>query len=207
MVSLAVLTDANPDWRPHRYEARAFGCGVTFEFLTTKLLDRRPQWAKLEGDPNPFAVVVMAHLKAQETVGDADARYRAKWSLTRGLYRRGYNRADVLELYRFIDWVLALPEELEQQLWNEIRIFEKEERMPYLSYAERIGYRKGAQEGEQRGEQREGRRVLEKLLRRRFARLPDWVEERLTSADAATLEDWAERVLDAESLEQVFADS
>ncbi len=100
-----------------------------------------------------------------------------------------------------------MPEELEQKLWEEIKTFEKEERMPYMSYAERVGYKRGEETGYKRGEESEGRRMLEKQLRRRFGSMPEWVEERLASAEPATLEDWAERVLDATSLEQVFADS
>ncbi|CDH44692.1 hypothetical protein BN874_1840005 [Candidatus Contendobacter odensis Run_B_J11] len=36
-------------------------------------------------------------------------------TLARSLYRRGYPRQEILELFRFIDWVLALPEFLEDQ--------------------------------------------------------------------------------------------
>ncbi len=65
---------------------------------------------------NPFAVVTQAHLRAQETAGAEENRYQAKLGLIRSLYRRGYARQDILELFRFIDWVLALPEGLEDQL-------------------------------------------------------------------------------------------
>lgn len=85
--------------------------------------------------------------------------------------------------------------------------------MPYMSYIERVGYEKGQRagertgekRGEKRGEQRGEQRVLERQLRRRFGSLPGWVEQRLAAADSATLEDWAEKVLDAESLEQIFS--
>jgi hypothetical protein len=35
--------------------------------------------------------------------------------------------------------------------------------------------------------------------------LPDWVAEKLAQADQTSLETWAERVLDAGTLEEVFA--
>lgn len=39
-------------------------------------------------------------------------RYRAKLGLIRSFYRRGYQRMEIFELFRFINWVLALPEEV-----------------------------------------------------------------------------------------------
>jgi hypothetical protein len=41
------------------------------------------------------------------------------------LYRRGYDKQDILELFRFIDWLLELPEGLEEQLWNELGLFRR----------------------------------------------------------------------------------
>ena len=43
-------------------------------------------------DSHPFAVVTLAHPKAQETVGSTAARYQAKLELIRSLYQRGYQR-------------------------------------------------------------------------------------------------------------------
>jgi len=59
-------------------------------FPTVKLLDYRARWAELEASQNPFATVVMAHLKAQETQADSEARKAAKWQLLRRLYEQGY---------------------------------------------------------------------------------------------------------------------
>jgi predicted transposase/invertase (TIGR01784 family) len=46
--------------------------------------------------------------------------------------------------------------------------------------------------------------VLRRLLIRRFGPLPDWTEERLAHADITQLEAWADRMLDADTLEAVF---
>ncbi|EXI76363.1 MAG: hypothetical protein AW07_00308 [Candidatus Accumulibacter sp. SK-11] len=45
---------------------------------------------------------------------------------------------------------------------------------------------------------------MKRLLVRRFGTLPDAVLVRLTSATVDQLEEWAIRVLDAESLDAVF---
>ena len=59
------------------------------------------------------------------------------------------------------------------------------------------------QEGIERGE----RTVLERQLRRRFGRLPAGVVDRLHRASAGDLETWADNVLDAETLDEVFRPS
>ncbi|MCP4696019.1 MAG: DUF4351 domain-containing protein, partial [Gammaproteobacteria bacterium] len=70
----------------------------------------------------------------------------------------------------------------------------------------RRGMRRGMQRGEQRGMQRGEQLLLRRLLIRRFGPLPSWVEQRLETADCAQLEDWGERLLDADSLETFFGE-
>ena len=105
----------------------------------------------MEESNNPFATVVMAHLKAQETRQDEEERKRWKLYLIRRLYERGYGRKDVVQLFRFIDWVLQLPEEVEEMVWQKAREYEAEQHRPYITSVERIGYRQGKQEGIQQG--------------------------------------------------------
>jgi hypothetical protein len=104
VVSLAVLADDKPDWRPDGFGYQRWGCKVGIRFPAVKLLDYRDRWAELERSANPFAVVIQAHLKTQETRHAAEARYGAKLALVKSLYRRGWNRSDILELFRCIDW-------------------------------------------------------------------------------------------------------
>ena len=116
---------------------------------------------------NPFAVVVQAHLQAQATAGDPARRYQSKLQLVRSLYRRGWTRQDILELFRVIDWLLQLPATLENQLWTEIQDHEEATQMRYVTSVERIGIRKGMAKGLQQGMESE-RRMLLRMVRRRF---------------------------------------
>lgn len=59
-------------------------------------------------------------------------------------------------------------------------------------------------EGMEQGRIEGERAVLERLLRRRFGQLPAAAAERLERASAADLETWAENVLDAKRLGDVF---
>ena len=91
---------------------------------------------------------------------------------------------------------MRLPTDLEQRLLQEVYTRERKVIMPYVTSAERFGIEKGRQEGEAA--------LLKRLLARRFGALPDAVQVRLTTADVDQLEEWAIKVLDAESLDEVF---
>ncbi len=74
-------------------------------FPTVKLLDYADKWDELEKSDNPFALVVMAHLKTQETRKNHNERKRWKICLVRKLYERGYKKQDIINLFHFIDWI------------------------------------------------------------------------------------------------------
>src|SRR5262249_25745511 len=92
VVSLAVLGGDRPGWRPAEFGHTLWGCGVRFWFPVVKLLDHAADVAALEANPNPFAVIVLAHLKTLETRGDPEARRGWKVHLVRGLYERGLDK-------------------------------------------------------------------------------------------------------------------
>jgi hypothetical protein len=85
----------------------------------------------------------MAHLKALETKSDTSLRKQWKFELAKLLYEKGYLEKEVLDLYKFIDWILNLPDKLEELFLQEISIYEKEKKMPYVTNAERIGEKRG----------------------------------------------------------------
>lgn len=150
VVSLAVLTDKNKRFRPDTYQVKRWGFAHTFHFPVIKILDYAQEWHRLEADPNPFALVVMAQLKVLE-LGKNEERLTWKLKLVRMLYERGYNRQQVLNLLRFVDWLVALPKELEQSFQDEVNRYEEANKMPYVTTFERFGIQKGRREGRQEG--------------------------------------------------------
>lgn len=163
VVSLAVLGDERSSWRPNQFGYSLWGSEVRFKFPSVKLLDYQQQWSALEASRNPFATVVMAHLKAQETRADRLRRFEWKLALTRRLYEKDYGREDVINLFRFIDWVMSLPIELEQEFWREVHNFEEERRMPYITSVERIGIQQGIEQGIEQSQQLLRQVLLESL--------------------------------------------
>ena len=97
----------------------------------------------MEADPNPFATVVLAHLKTLETRRSPADRHAWKVRLVKGLYERGMGPEDVRQLFRFIDWIMDLPKGLERLFWQEITTYQQEKRMPFIDGFERRGLEKG----------------------------------------------------------------
>jgi FMN phosphatase YigB (HAD superfamily) len=101
-------------------------------------LDYEPHWAELEQSQNPFAIAVMAHLRTKATREDAQLRKEWKFRLTRRLYEQGYKRQDILNLFRFIDWMMELPDALKQEFRAELEQYEQEKQMPYVTSIEQL---------------------------------------------------------------------
>lgn len=97
--------------------------------------------------PNPFAKVVLAHLKTQETRNDPATRHLWKVRLVRSLYEQGMSAGDVRKLFRFIDWLMDLPRALDTLFWGEVRSIQETLTMPYISTGERVERREGFLEG------------------------------------------------------------
>jgi hypothetical protein len=164
IASLAILGDERETWRPEPFESALWGCEVSFRFPIVKLLDYTPYWDELEASRNPFAIAVMAHLKTKETRNDAVARKEWKFKLTRLLYERGYERQDILNLFRFVDWILELPEDLKRSFRDDLEAYERENQMPYVTSIERMAEAKGEAKGEARGEERQKQTIAMKML-------------------------------------------
>ena len=91
-------------------------------------------------------------------------------------------------MIKFIDWIMELPAELEEELSVELAEFEKERTMPYVTSFERIGREKGRAEGEIKAKVET---LLELLALRFETAIPAELEERIrATTDRAQLDAW-----------------
>jgi len=164
VVSLAVLGDDNSWWKPTSHQYSRWGCELNFKFPVVKLLDYGKNWPALTKSRNPFAIVVMAHLKTKETRDNASERFASKLSIVRGLYEGGYTKEEILQLFRLIDWMMTLPKELSERFDNELITIEEEQRMPYITSIERSGIERGSLQSK--------RESIIELLETRFSEVP-----------------------------------
>jgi hypothetical protein len=156
VISLAVLGDERRNWRPDHFGYSLWGCTVRLDFPVVKLLDYADATAALEASTNPFATVVLAHLKTIETRQDPVGRQAWKFRLVKGLYEKGFSKKDVRQLFRFIDWMMDLPKPLARLFYEDVARYEEERKVPFIDIAERVGIEKGLEKG------------IEALLRFRF---------------------------------------
>lgn len=151
VASFAILGDDRTGWRPQRFGYELWGTKAGIEFATAKLLDYAFDEGGLEANTNPFAVLVLAHLKAQEHGCDDEARRTAEVRLVKGLYERGFSTERIRQLYRLIDGMMSLPKPLAALAWQEIQDFAKEKEMPFLTGADIVGREEGLAEGLAKG--------------------------------------------------------
>ena len=202
VISMAVLGDPRPDWRPDVFEMSLGGCRCLLQFPTVKLLDYEDSLDALEQSRNPFAVLVAAHLLAQKTWKGSPERFRYKVRLVRSLHERGMSREDVAEVFRLVDWMIALPRKDAPQFWEEIIRYEEEKKMPFISTGERIGLKKGRREGLERGAQQGVQDSVLNVLDSRFPSVPDTLRERVRGIhDRAALDNLVRQAITIESLE------
>ncbi len=191
------------------YQHELHGTEVELTYRTVKIWEYNGRWTELEKDSNPFALVIMAHLKTQATRGDAEERLAWKINLTRELYGRGYEREDVQELFRFIDWLLVLPEEMKESFRRQIEEIEQESKMKYVTSIERWaleeGHQKGHEEGHKEGHQEGLREVILAQLEEKFGPLDDRVRRLVEKASQEQILLWAKKILTASTQDEIFA--
>ena len=146
VISLAVLGDARPNWRPSSYGYDLGGCRVGIKFPIAKLVDYEAQWEAMDQSRNPFVVVVMAHLKTKATAGQPQQRKQWKWALVLKLFEQGYSESDAVELFRLVSWMMTLPDHLEREFLAELRQYREERQMPYVTSIERLIKEEGQRE-------------------------------------------------------------
>lgn len=198
--SFAVLGDVRKSWRPNTFEQELWDCKLRFEFPVVKLSDYVKDIQNLQQSRNPFATVVMAHLLTQKTAEDHQSRRHEKLALIRQLYRKGFSKQDIINLFRFIDWIMALPETEEQLFWDEITAMEKEEKMRYMTTGERIGFKRGVQQGVQQGKAM----LLSRQMAKRYHLSPEMLTIQWESLNDDELLELGDKILEWDSFDRIL---
>ena len=192
VVSLAIFTDDEVSYKPNIYRKERWGCTLHFEFPIIKLIDYAADFAKLEQSDNLFSIVVMAHLKAKQTEGQE--RKKEKLQLLRMLSKKGFRKEDTLELLRFIDWLLVLPKQLEQEIEEEL-LRTEEQIMPYITTYEHKGRQEGRQETRQE--------IIIEALEIRFGKVAKKIIQKIRDiVDSNKLKELHQEAITASSLEE-----
>jgi len=148
----------------------------------------------------------------------------AKLQLTRQLFTHRWSRKRIIVLFKVINWMMVLPQSHQRRYWQEVLKLDKEYKMELMNPLEQMffddgveaglkqGMEKGLKQGREQGLEQgleKGRKegavaLLERQLTQRFGPLPQTARNKLAKASAAQLESWADALLEAQSLKQMF---
>ncbi len=184
VTSIAILADQDTTWRPNSYSSEQWGCKINFQFPMVKLIDYNDKIDDLLQQTNPFAIITAAHLKTKATKGDPQTRYLWKLTITKALYKKGFSEQDIMNLYRLIDWLMFLPEELSKNFTKDLIIYEEERKMPYITTAERVGIKKGMEQGMEQGMLLEAKEMVLEVLDLKFnSKVPSNIHKTIMEAN------------------------
>jgi hypothetical protein len=107
------------------------------------------------------------------------------------LYERGFSKRIIIGLFRFLDWVLWLPSDLETEFDDKITAYVEEQKMEYVTPFERHGIRKGSAN------------IVLIQLQRRFGALDETMQSRIGALLTRQLEELSVALLDFSSLQDL----
>ena len=148
-ISLVVLADDEPGWRPGPYVGEVGPVRLSLEYAACKLrdVDLGPWLAA----GSPVARIVQAHRLAQRTRGDEAGRWEAKLAFLRELRGAGLGWEDSVRVMRVVHGLLALPREMEVALRREVRKQEEAMHETMRSPYETVVWEEGRDEGREEG--------------------------------------------------------
>lgn len=194
VISLAILADERPDWKPDRFEYQFFQTELTFKYRIYKLLEQEEE--NLKVSDNPFALAVLASLDTMKSKRSEDKRLCFKLELSRLLLEKDIPKAKIEAVFQFINVLLQVADEQKQsQFMEEVHKMATANKKEYIltdydqavlrkalkektnevvtefeEAAIRKGIKQGEQKGERRGERRGERKALEKTARQMKAK-------------------------------------
>jgi hypothetical protein len=142
---------------------------------------------------------ILLHLEIQSS-REAGFEFRM-FLYNSGLYHLGYNADELREVFRFMDWMMSLPEELSRKFEGDLIALEESLNMPYVTSVERIA----EERGESRGEARGGAAVLLEAITRLCDPLPDGLEQRVRRLPIERLKELNKALFDFQSVQDLQA--
>ena len=126
-------------------------------------------------------------------------------SLVRMLLESGLSRQDIRQLFRFIDWIMVLPEELAISFKTEIKSYEEARKMRYVTSIERLAKQEGIEEGLQEGRQlgviQSSQDSVIEVLETRFGEVPITIIDAVNNInDSSVLKTLHKRAISIPSL-------
>jgi hypothetical protein len=166
--AVAVYTGRNGPKMPDRFEYAYRATSLVFKFHSVSILDYAD--SELEASNNPFALVVMAAKTALlEGKVPEQELLEKKVALARRLLKKGYSKAKVWAVLRFLEnYVVFKDRDMNRIFKERIQSRNKNNPMGIEEFVRQegleIGLRRGRKEGKAKGRQEERRVLVQNLL-------------------------------------------
>ena len=172
---------------------------TTFRFPVIHLAKWLEQEDKLKAlaHSNAFAIIVLYQLVALKHPTKR-IRKNAKIELITLTRKYNYTNKLLRELIYLIDMMIALPENLNIDFYNEVKTMEAEVKERFVSIFERMAKREGRAEGQVN--------ILLNQMGYKFNNIPETVINRIKSANLEQINVWSLNLLNAQTIDEVFGD-
>ena len=152
IAAIAVFTDDDKNYKPDSYNCDFFGTGICYKYRTYKILDADEE--ELVKSDNPFALACLAVKYSHSSGKDENKKLKFKLKLIRMMFKKGYSRKDIKDLFVFIDGLLKLNDIMNQNIFfEEIKKMEGGKNMQFISDFEEVVARKAMVKGIEQGMQ------------------------------------------------------
>ncbi len=132
IVAFTIFTDPERNYKPSEFNYDFFGTSLNYKYRTYKVLDVKD--AELENSDNPFSLVVLAVKYVIRSGQNEDKKLKFKIKLARLLFKKGYNKEKVIEIFNFINAIIKIQDEAKQKIfYEEIKKLEGAEHMTIMS--------------------------------------------------------------------------
>lgn len=209
IVNIVIYADKNPNWSPNRYLYELPGTRLDLQFHAVKLLNLdESRLLESARQRNPAALILLAFRKAMETESDVELRFEARRQLTQLMIELGYHEDEQAHIQRLMEWVLMLPEALEQQVQELIEEYKRERGTTFVSRMERRAIEQGLQQGLQEGFQQGLQQGFEQGLQRAIDQVRDALLQfvvRRFGSEAETLRADLAQIRNSATLLQLFS--
>jgi hypothetical protein len=216
VISMAILGDSCPGWRPDAFGYCFGDSALSLCFGVAKLLDLAPALPPLLAAGNGFALFATAHLETIRTKGEPFARLAAKCTLTAILCGFGWEQGRLVRMLDLLDRLMLLPPQLDATYRQHIRNLKGKHMLSLMQRLRRdeirrvlergtsLGMRRGVRTGRAEGRTEGRRTLLVDLMEKRFGPLPAHTIARLQAASPGEVQRWTERFCDASSLDDLL---
>lgn len=153
ITALAVITARRGAKEAGFYSSSLYGTELTYKFNRLVVPDVDPK--ELEASENPFDLALLAAVRAISGGKDDALKSRYLKELIKILSERKLEREEKRILLSFMESITNIRDEaLWEEIWEYEEQLEKEGKIVFVSYAERVWRKKGVEEGLEKGRER-----------------------------------------------------